>query len=103
MAAATRAIERASATDRAFLAMDAAGTVPEQFGVVLLLDEAAGLDLARVRHLVAERVPAVPRLRQRLVPVPLGCGGPIWVDDETFVIEHHVREVPCRAPAGSRS
>lgn len=100
MAAATRAIGRASATDRAFLAMDAASTVPEQFGVVLLLDEAEGLDLARVRHLVAERVPAVPRLRQRLVPVPLGCGGPIWVDDETFVIEHHVREVPCRAPGG---
>ena len=99
MASATPVIERASAADRAFLAMDT-GVVPEQFGVVLLLDDAEGLDLARVRSLVAGRVPTVPRLRQRLVAAPLGCGGPIWVDDATFDVAHHVREVPCRQPGG---
>jgi WS/DGAT/MGAT family acyltransferase len=99
MRSAPPVIERASAGDRAFLAMDT-GAVPEQFGVVLLLDDAEGLDLARVRRLVADRVPAVPRLRQRLVPVPLGCGGPIWVDDDSFDVAHHVREVPCRPPGG---
>lgn len=99
MASATPVIERASAADRAFLAMDT-GLVPEQFGVVLLLDDAAGLDLARVRDLVAGRVPTVPRLRQRLVAAPLGCGGPIWVDDATFDVAHHVREAPCRQPGG---
>lgn len=99
MTSAPRAIERASAADRAFLAMDT-GAVPEQFGVVLLLDDAERLDLAEVRRLVAERVPTVPRLRQRLVAVPLGSGGPIWVDDDTFDVAHHVREVPCRPPGG---
>jgi diacylglycerol O-acyltransferase / wax synthase len=59
-------IERASPTDRAFLAMEARGRIPEQFGVILLLDQAGGLDLARTRELIAERIPAVPRLRQRL-------------------------------------
>jgi WS/DGAT/MGAT family acyltransferase len=85
-------IERASAGDRAFLAMDT-GPVPEQFGVVLVLEDAAGLDLARVRELLSERVVAVPRLRQKLVSTPLGCGGPIWVDDADFDIRHHVRPV----------
>jgi diacylglycerol O-acyltransferase / wax synthase len=43
-------------------------------------------------------VPAVPRLRQRLITVPPGCGGPIWIDAPGFDIRRHVRAVPCREP-----
>lgn len=93
-------IERASASDRAFLAMDN-GQVPEQFGVVLELD--GPLSLPRVRSLVADRIQAVPRLRQRLVSVPMGCGGPVWVDDEAFDIRQHVREVDCGAPGDEQA
>ena len=90
-------IERASPTDLAFLAMDV-GQVPEQFGVVLLIDQADGFDLTRAVDLVAARLPAVPRLRQRLVRVPFGCGLPIWVDDEDFDVRDHVRALTCPAP-----
>jgi diacylglycerol O-acyltransferase / wax synthase len=95
-------IERASATDRAFLAMDT-GAVPEQLGVVLRLDPAGQLDLAEVRRLLAERVESVPRLRRRLVRTPVGGGGPIWVDDTAFDIGAHVRGVECRAPGDERA
>jgi diacylglycerol O-acyltransferase len=95
-------VERASPTDRAFLAMEARGRMPEQFGVILLLDQAGGLDLAQARQLIAERVPAVPRLRPRLIRPPFGCGGPIWVDDPHFDIRRHVRAVACRARQTSR-
>ncbi|MGZ5418764.1 MAG: wax ester/triacylglycerol synthase domain-containing protein [Nocardioides sp.] len=95
-------VERASATDRAFLAMDA-GTVPEQFGVVLRLGAGSGLDLARTRALLADRVGAVPRLRQRLARTPFGCGGPVWVDDEAFDIGRHVGEVVYRLPADEQA
>ena len=78
--------------------MEARGRIPEQFGVILLLDQAGGLDLARTRQLIAERIPAVPRLRQRLTRAPFGCGGPIWVDDPHFDIIRHVRAVACREP-----
>ncbi len=91
-------IDRASASDRAFLAMDDA-RVPEQFGVVLLLEDGDGLDLASARSLLADRIPAVPRLRQRLVRVPVGCGSPIWTDDLRFDIRRHVRAVTCPEPA----
>ncbi len=92
-------IDRASPGDRAFLAMSYA-PIPPQFGVVLLLDQAddLDLDLATVRRLVDWRIRPVRRLRQRLVHVPIGCGGPIWIDDADFDVEHHVSEVRCRPP-----
>ena len=90
-------IDRATATDLAFLAMDTP-TMPEQFGVILVLDEADDLDLQRVRNLLAERMPAIPRLRQRLVRTPFGCGGPVWVDDAGFDICRQVRSVVCADP-----
>ena len=52
----------------------------------------------RVEQLIAEGVPAVPRLRQRLIRAPFGCGGPIWVDDPHFDIRRHVRTMACREP-----
>jgi diacylglycerol O-acyltransferase / wax synthase len=94
---ATCTIERASPTDRAFLAMDS-GRSPEQFGVVLRLDTRAGLDLPRLRLLMAQRVAAIPRLRRRLIRTPPGCGGPIWVDDAAFDVGRHVRARRCPSP-----
>jgi diacylglycerol O-acyltransferase len=95
-------IERVSASDRAFLAMDT-GEVPEQFGVILTLNDDGRLELEGIRRLIAERVPAVPRLRQRLVLAPAGCGGPIWVDDPRFDIRRHVRAVSCPEPGDERA
>jgi diacylglycerol O-acyltransferase / wax synthase len=65
----------------------------------LLLDPVGGFNLERARRLVAERVPAVPRLRQRLVRTPFGCGGPVWADDPRFDIDSHIRAVTCPEPA----
>jgi len=93
-------IDRASATDLAFLAMDR-GAVPEQFAAILILANAP--DLPRARALIAERIPAVPRLRQRLVRVPPGCGRPTWIDDSTFDIGNHVSEVRCPYPGDERA
>ncbi|QWZ07784.1 DUF1298 domain-containing protein [Nocardioides panacis] len=44
-----------------------------------------------------------PRLRQRLVTVPFGCGGPVWVDDPGFDVRRHVRAVACRAPGDAQA
>lgn len=95
-------IDRATPTDRAFLAMDDE-RAPAHFGVILLFDEVDGFDLAHARQVLAERVAAVPRLRQRLVRTPFGCGGPIWVDDEDFDVENQVRVVRCAEPGDERA
>jgi WS/DGAT/MGAT family acyltransferase len=96
----SEAIDRASATDVAFLAMDR-GAVPQQFGAILVLEGAP--DLPGVQALIAGRISAVPRLRQRLVRVPPGCGRPIWIDDRGFDIGHHVREVRCPYPGDEQA
>jgi diacylglycerol O-acyltransferase / wax synthase len=74
------------------------GPVPMQAGAVLVLDAGAGFDLAAARATLAERITAVPRLRQRLVRAPVGCGRPIWIDDQAFDISAHLRSVACQPP-----
>jgi diacylglycerol O-acyltransferase len=95
-------IERASPGDLAFLAMDI-GKVPQQFAVILLLEQSNDLTLPQLRQVMSERIPAFPRLRQRLIKVPPGCGRPVWVDDPDFHINRHVWAVPCRAPGDERA
>jgi diacylglycerol O-acyltransferase / wax synthase len=95
------AIERASSADLAFLAMDN-GQAPQQFAVILILERPGDFSLAQLQQLIANRIVALPRLRQKLIKVAPGCGRPVWVDDGDFNIDHHVRAVSCRAPGDQR-
>lgn len=95
-------IDRASSSDLAHLAYDH-GSAPAHVAGVLLLDTTSAPGLADVRAAMAERVPAIPRFRQQLVPVPFGCGRPVWVDDPRFEIAHHVRQLPCPTPGDERA
>lgn len=90
-------IDRATAEDLVSLATDV-GSAPMQVGAVLLLDTGLGFDLERATAAVAERIRSVPRLRQRLVPTPVGCGRPIWIDDTDFDIGSHVSIIDCPVP-----
>ncbi len=66
-------IERGSPADLAFLAMDT-GAIPEQFAVILILEQLGDFGLRQLRELIMDRIRAFPRLRQRLIKVPFGCG-----------------------------
>ncbi|GAA4476294.1 diacyglycerol O-acyltransferase [Rhodococcus olei] len=94
-------IERAGPMDRTVLATDR-GPVPMNIGAILEFDPSPGPDLSTVSTLLAERIPRIPRLRQRLRRVPFGCGHPVWVDDPGFALEHHLTEQDWPAPAGER-
>ena len=65
-------------------------------GMVLLFEAGAlrtpegGVDFARIREVVASRLPELPRLRQKLRRVPIE-GHPIWVDDPEFDLAYHLR------------
>lgn len=94
---ASEPIERASAIDMMELA---SATTPAagQVGGVLVFAPVPRLDLDLVRSALGQRIIGVPRLRQRLRPVPLGCGRPVWVDDASFDIADHVNEMRCPVP-----
>jgi len=49
---------------------------------------------------IARKLPAAPRCRQRMVPVPLALGRPVWVDDPDFDIRNHVHRLAVPAPGG---
>jgi hypothetical protein len=50
------------------------GKAPQQFAVILLLDQSDDLSLFHLRRVISDRILAVPRLRQRFIKVPPGCG-----------------------------
>ena len=89
-------IERASPTDLAFLALDSPEN-PEQFGVLLWVN-ACSADVPRMVELIATRVRTIGRLRQRLLRVPLGCGRPVWIDDDGYRDADHIRVMRCPGP-----
>lgn len=89
-------IDRVSATDLMELAADSKADHPMQVGVLLMLEKTPSL--TELREILDQRIRAVPRLRQRLVRTPLGCGRPIWVDDPNFDISDHVGIISCEYP-----
>src|SRR4051812_30902390 len=88
-------MDRMSALDSSFLRVETP-TAHMHVGWVSMLERPPGtarLDAARVRERIAARLAVVPRFRQRVVPVPLGLGEPVWGDDPDFELEAHVAEV----------
>lgn len=90
-------IERVSPDDLTQLACEV-GPAPSQVGAVLTLDAGPEFDLGAAMSLIADRVVAVPRLRQRITRVPVGCGRMIWVDDPDFDAGCHLQSVTCPPP-----
>lgn len=98
----TAGVERASSNDLADLVSDVTGT-SMQVAAVLVLQPRSPLDAAAVSEAIADRIAAVPRLRQRLVDAPFGCGRPYWIDEPGFDIGDHVRSIPCAAPGDEQA
>lgn len=91
--------ERVSTDDLMSVATER-GSTPMQVGAVLMLDGSEGLEPGLVADALADRVCGVPRLRQRLVEVPWGCGRSVWVDDRDFAVDRHFSAISCPTPGG---
>lgn len=94
--------DRLSTLDSSFLALESGHTHMHVAGMVVfeagpLLDDAGGIDIARIRDHVASKLHLIPRYRQRLARVPLE-GHPVWVDDDRFDITYHVRHASLPKP-----
>lgn len=55
---------------------------------------------AEFRDHLAGRLRLIPRYRQRVVPVPLDLGAPVWADDPDFDLDRHLVRVALPAPGG---
>lgn len=100
------AYDRLSVVDNSFLAIEDPNS-HQHVGAVTLFDTGplphpdGGIDIDRIRVYVASRLHLIPRYRQRLAPVPLGTRL-VWVDDDHFNIQYHVRHTSLPRPGDER-
>jgi len=93
---------RMSAVDASFLFMETPSTPMHAGGVAIFQPPPGGFDHERLVRLIRQRLPFVPRYRQRVRDVPFGVARPVWVDDERFDVTYHVRRSALPRP-GSRA
>ncbi len=94
-------VERVGPGDLMDLASDV-GPAPMNIGMIIVLDAGHRFDLPAAEAALMQRVQAIPRLRQRLVDPPWGCGRAIWVDVPDFDVGAHLDRVRC-TPPGDRA
>ena len=80
--------ERMSPSDSAFWHLES--DVSRMHAVTLAIMSGPAPAAAELAEHLAHRVPLVPRLRQRVVPVPFDLERPVWVDDPGFDLDDHL-------------
>ncbi len=55
-----------------------------------------------VLAVIADRLPLVPRYRQKLRTVPFRLGRPVWVDDQDFDLRFHIRRAALPGPGADQ-
>ena len=99
--------ERLSALDATFLDVENP-TAPMHVGAALLFDAKpltlahGGLDIERLTRYTKSAVDSIPRYRQRVEWVP-GFRHPVWIDDERFNMNFHLRHTRLPLPGDERS
>ncbi|HWC83506.1 MAG TPA: wax ester/triacylglycerol synthase family O-acyltransferase [Pseudonocardiaceae bacterium] len=83
--------DRLTALDASLLYMEDTTTPMHIGGVAVFRRPRSGFDYDKLISLIEQRLPLVPRYRQRVLHVPGHLARPVWADDERFDITHHVR------------
>lgn len=90
--------ERISPVDASFLYLDR-GTTPMQVGALSIFDCLDGqLTVEDVRRRISRRLAYVPRFRMRVREIPLALGRPVWVPDDRFDLDAHIRHCVLARP-----
>lgn len=96
--------DRLTALDLSFLQYESVDpNVHMHVGAVALFDAAplrepdGGIDIERIRRGVDAALGESPRFRQKLATIPL-VESPVWVDDEHFNLQYHVRHTALPHP-----
>jgi diacylglycerol O-acyltransferase / wax synthase len=98
--------EPLSYLDASFLALESRTSHMHVAGVALfdaapLKAEGGGIDIHRIREHVRSKLQYIPRYRQRLEWVPYDRH-PVWVDDDGFDFDYHVRHTSLPHPGTER-
>jgi len=90
-------IQGVSGMDATFLYGESP-TSPMHIGSVAIIE--GDLKFETFKNIIASRLHMLPKLRKRLMDVPLGVDYPYWVDDPNFDISLHLQHVALPSPGG---
>jgi diacylglycerol O-acyltransferase len=94
----TRMATRLSASDASFYHLEETST-PMYVGTLSIVRKPRnGLSYETLLATVEQRLPQIPRYRQKVREVTLGLARPVWVDDPDFDITFHVRRSALPSP-----
>jgi WS/DGAT/MGAT family acyltransferase len=99
------ATERFTALDASFLFLEQPAMHMHVAGVSVLDPSTCPggrLRFEDVERVFASRLHLAPRLRQKVKTVPFGLALPVWVDDEAFDLDFHLRRAALPSPGGRR-
>jgi len=98
--------ERLSALDASFLGFEERNAHWHEAAVMVfdakpLRNGGGGLDFERILNNYEWSFETVPRYRQRIAKVPF-LDHPVWVDDPSFNVRYHIRQIALPQPADER-
>jgi diacylglycerol O-acyltransferase len=91
-------VSRLSASDASFYHLEDTST-PMYVGTLSTVRKPrTGLSYDSLLATVEQRLPQIPRYRQKVREVTLGLARPVWVDDRDFDITYHIRRSALPSP-----
>lgn len=88
-------MEPITGMDSTFLYVDSP-TSPMHIGAVGIIE--GSLDFSTFKKIIASKIHQVPKLRKRLIQVPMSIDYPYWVDDPNFDLDMHLNHVALPKP-----
>lgn len=90
-------LEPISGLDATFLYMERHNS-PMHVGSVVIIE--GSLDFETFKQTIHSRIHMIPKLRKRLVYVPMSIDYPYWVDDPDFDLDMHLNHIALPSPGG---
>jgi WS/DGAT/MGAT family acyltransferase len=96
--------ERLTSLDASFLYLERPAMHMHVAGLSVFAPRPDGSPLRYedVERTIRERIHLAPRLRQKVLAVPGGIARPVWVDDDRFDLDFHLRRSAVPRPHGRR-
>jgi diacylglycerol O-acyltransferase len=91
-------VTRLSASDASFYHLENSSTPMYVGSLSILRKPRSGLSYETLLATVEQRLPQIPRYRQKVREVTLGLARPVWIDDRDFDITYHVRRSALPSP-----
>ncbi|MGE2836476.1 WS/DGAT/MGAT family O-acyltransferase [Mycobacterium sp. SMC-4] len=91
-------VTRLSAADASFYRLENSSTPMYVGSLQILRKPRNGLSYETLLHTVEQRLPLIPRYRQKVREVKFDLARPVWVDDRDFDITYHIRRSALPSP-----